>query len=198
MTTPSNTLELFSIGHSSQPSEHFLSLLQQHGIGAVADVRSSPWSRFAPQFNRELLAQSLKEAGIAYVFLGQELGGRPEEDELYDDDGHVLYGEVAKTDRFQEGIERLESGASQGRVAMMCSEEDPTHCHRRLLVTRVLRDHGVNVLHIRSDGKLEPESAYEQSTREEQQLLFGVPEEKAWRSTQSVSRKRPQPTSSGD
>jgi uncharacterized protein (DUF488 family) len=168
-------------------------LLRSHDIEVVADVRSSPWSRFARQFNREALERSLSSAGLRYVFLGNQLGGRPQGDDLYDDGGHVLYGLVAETPWFLEGVELLEEEAVRSRVAMMCSEEDPTECHRRLLVARVLSAHGVRVEHIRGSGQLQSEEEL-LAKEDPQQELFA--EGKPWRSTRSVSRGRPRATSS--
>jgi uncharacterized protein (DUF488 family) len=186
-------LRIYSIGHSSHQLEEFLGLLRGHGIEVLADVRSSPWSRFAPQFNRELLERPLRAAGVRYVFRGGELGGRPQGDEFYDDEGYVLYGAVAETSWFKAGVESLEKEARRSVLAMMCSEEDPSDCHRRLLVTRVVRERGVQVEHIRGDGRIvcEDELAAE---LEPQQELFA--QERPWRSTRSVSHRRPRATSS--
>lgn len=189
-------MTIWTVGHSKHDISHLVHLLRETGIEAVADIRSQPFSRFSPQFNRHDLKAALLGEGLSYVFLGQELGGRPPEPELYDDEGHVLYGEVAKTERFLSGIDRLLEGAGSLRVAMLCSEEDPTNCHRRLLVTRVLSTRDVEVLHIRGDGAIQLES--ELSSDQEppsQAALFGE-ESPAWRSTQSVSRSTPQKTSS--
>ena len=157
MTSP---VELWTIGHSNHAPERFVELLQQHGIEAVADVRSQPYSRFAVHFRQELLRQLLAEAEVGYVFLGRELGGRPPDPDLYDDDGNVLYGRVARSERFAEGLRRLLAGAATQRVAMMCSEEDPTRCHRRLLITQALLGRGAppTVMHIRGDGRLSSEA----------------------------------------
>lgn len=190
MTKP---LRIYSIGHSNHDFSEFLALLRAHAVETVADVRSSPWSRFASQFNREVLERSLQAAGVRYVFLGEALGGRPEGDTFYDADGHVLYGALAETPWFQAGVESLEEEARRSRLAMMCSEEDPTGCHRRLLVTRVLCERGVRVDHIRGTGRVvsEDELAGEVDLQQE---LFA--EEKPWRSSRSVSHRRPRATSS--
>lgn len=182
---------VFSVGHSNHSIERFVSLLQRHGIDVVADVRSSPQSRYAPHFGREALVAALRREGIGYVFLGAELGGRPAADEFYDEEGHVLYGAVAETEQFGDGVRRLETGAVTHRVAMMCSEEDPTDCHRRLLVARVLCERGDDVLHIRGDGRIESEDELRAlaESRDPQESLFGEVE-KPWRSTRSVSRRR--------
>ncbi|MCA1704770.1 MAG: DUF488 domain-containing protein [Actinobacteria bacterium] len=177
---------IWTIGHSSHEMPRFVKLLQDACIDVVADVRSQPFSRFNPHFNREPLRTALREPDIRYVFLGGELGGRPPESEFYDGDGHVLYGCVAETSRFRAGLERLLDGAASYRVAMMCSEEDPTNCHRRLLITRVLVDKGVLVVHLRGDGTKVAESVLT-SADPVQPPLFEE-EDPAWRSTRSVSR----------
>jgi uncharacterized protein (DUF488 family) len=148
---------VFTIGHSSHPIGLFLDLLKDHGIEAVVDTRSYPKSKFAPQYNSEALGRSLRENGIAYLFLGKELGGRPEGAHFYDTDGRVLYARVAESELFRRGLERLQERMEQFRLAILCSEEDPSVCHRRLLITRVLRERGVAVMHIRANGGLESE-----------------------------------------
>jgi uncharacterized protein (DUF488 family) len=122
-------------------------------VTAVADVRSAPVSRFAPHFNKDRLARSLAEQGIAYVFLGKELGGRPERPELFSD-GVADYEKMAKLPLFKAGIDRLLAGAESHRVAIMCAEADPLDCHRCLLVGRALAEAGVDVGHILSSGQV--------------------------------------------
>jgi len=177
---------LLSVGHSNKTIDHFVDLLRAQAVEFVIDVRSHPYSRFAPHFNRESLKETLEGAEIRYGFLGRELGGRPEGEEYYDDEGHVLYGRVAQTPLFLAGIERLERCLEQFRLAIMCSEEDPTDCHRRLLVTRVLDERGIRVVHLRGDGTLQPESALGGLVQGD---IFNGFEEKAWRSTRSASHR---------
>lgn len=186
--------ELFSIGHSSQPLESFLRLLKDFDIEIVADVRTAPYSRFNPQFNRRDFEFGLKEHGLGYVFLGRELGGRPEGEEFYDPDGHVLYGRMAEMTEFKVGLERLLDGAAKYRVAMMCSEEDPAECHRFLLITRVLYDQGIRVDHIRKDGTLQRTEHVRtfgdwSAGNVEQASLFDESVRSPWRSIRSVSRR---------
>jgi uncharacterized protein (DUF488 family) len=187
-----------SIGHSNVTFGAFVDLLNQHEVEVVADVRTSPRSRYVPQFDSEPLRASLAEAGVKYVFLGRELGGRPEGDEFYDDDDHVLYGRLAESSLFEEGLQRVLDGARKFRVAMLCSEEDPLHCHRHLLIGRVLILRGVDVNHIRGDGTLQSEGtlAMIEAGDQQQGALFDAPaEEQPWRSTRSVLRRRAQLTS---
>ena len=145
---------LFTIGHSTHPAERIVELLRQHEITALCDVRSRPYSRWNPQFNREAFKQTLADHGIAYVFLGKELGGRPDDPACYED-GRVQYGLVARTAFFAEGMRRLEEGAGKYRVALLCAEKDPADCHRALLVGREARERGWTVNHILADGRLE-------------------------------------------
>lgn len=149
---------LYSIGHSNHPIDRFLRLLEQHCIDALVDVRSMPYSRFSPHFGIHALRKVIAEAGRAYLFLGKELGGRPEGNEYYDDEGHVLYGRRAEAPEFCAGLDQLAAEAGSRRVAMMCSEENPEGCHRRLLVARALAPRGIMVEHIRGDGRLQPDA----------------------------------------
>jgi uncharacterized protein (DUF488 family) len=185
---------LYSIGHSNHSEERFLGLLQQHQIEVLADVRSQPFSRYNPQFNDSRLKASLTAAGIRYLFMGDQLGGRPGDDELLDDEGHALYHQMAQSPSFLAGIERLERGLRQYRIAIMCSEEDPAVCHRHLLVTKVLSARGTRVEHIRGDGRLDSEDQLRSG--EKQGLLFADMEQDSWKSLRSVSPKHQPPSSS--
>jgi uncharacterized protein (DUF488 family) len=185
---------LYTVGHSNHSEQKFLDLLHQHGIEVLVDVRSQPFSRYNPQYNDSNLKRAVEAAGIRYLFLGEELGGRPGGEEFLDEAGHALYHRMAESPAFLAGIERLQRGIEEHRVAIMCSEEDPAVCHRHLLVTRVLCDRGVPVLHIRGDGRLETE---EQIGRAEKQgVLFAELEDESWKSLRSVSPKRQPPSSS--
>jgi uncharacterized protein (DUF488 family) len=146
--------KLFTIGHSNHEIDRFLDLLEMHGITAVCDVRSSPYSRYNPQYNRELLQAALKQRRIAYVFLGNELGPRSDDPACYVD-GKVQYSKLATTKIFRSGIERLNAGMKTYRIAMMCAEKDPIGCHRMILICRALRLEPVEIEHILADGNLE-------------------------------------------
>jgi len=183
---------IFTIGHSNHDPDHFRRLLSEHGIEVLVDVRSWPHSRFVEWADTAVLPELIAEANVRYLFLGNELGGRPEGDRFYDAEGHVLYGKVAEQDWFEAAIRRLERGAEKYRVAIMCSEEDPSHCHRRLLVSKVLLERGMTVAHIRKSGRVEIESG---SLRLAEGTLF-EDEESLWRSSLSVSRARPPKASS--
>lgn len=145
---------VYTIGHSTHSTEKLLQLLTGHDVTAVADVRSQPYSRVNPQFNRESLRADLKTAGIAYVFLGRELGARAEARGCYID-GQVQYDLLAHTALFQEGLTRIAQGIGNHRIALMCAEKDPLKCHRAILVCRHLAARGITAQHILEDGRLE-------------------------------------------
>ncbi len=138
--------------------DDFVSLLREHKVTQVADVRSAPYSRYNPQFDRESLEQALEMHGIKYVFLGRQLGARPKDRSCYEN-GRVQYALLARTDLFREGIGRVIQGAKEHRVTLMCAEKEPLDCHRTILVAKALTEQGVAVEHILSDGRLEPQEA---------------------------------------
>jgi uncharacterized protein (DUF488 family) len=146
-----------TIGHSNHPADKFLRLLRLHGVELLADVRSHPFSRFSPHFSRKRLEQALGQASIGYLFLGDALGGRPKAAECYDAAGEVDYDRVEAQEFYRLGIERLLETLARSRVSLLCAEENPSRCHRRLLVARTLVRRGVEVSHIRGSGALERE-----------------------------------------
>ncbi|HET7445777.1 MAG TPA: DUF488 domain-containing protein [Solirubrobacterales bacterium] len=182
---------LLTIGHSNHSPARFRELLAEHGVEVLVDVRSWPHSRYVEWADRSQLPALTEEVRARYLFLGDQLGGRPDGDEYYDQQGHALYGKVAASDAFRAGIARLHRGIERFRVAIMCSEEDPEHCHRRLLVAKVLLDEGVVVTHIRGDGRVESEPGPIDLSAG---ALFDEGE-RQWRSLRSVSRGRPPRTS---
>jgi uncharacterized protein (DUF488 family) len=155
MTQPT----IYTVGHSNVSGEAFVALLRQHEISAVADVRSQPYSRYLPHFSQGPLKAALREAGIAYVFLGRELGARPDDPGCYRD-GRAVYARIAATPSFAEGLERLRRGAVRERIALLCAEKDPITCHRTILVCRHLRG-ALAIDHILADGRVESQQALE-------------------------------------
>lgn len=145
---------LYTVGHSVHPIDHFIDILRINKINAVADVRSSPYSKFTPQFNRDPFEKSLKNNGIHYVFLGSELGARRDEPECYEGN-KVVYRKVADLPSFKLGVSRLREGTEKMRVAIMCAEKDPLTCHRAVLVTHFSRDQFSDAVHILEDGSIE-------------------------------------------
>jgi uncharacterized protein (DUF488 family) len=145
---------MFTIGHSNHSIEDFVALLEQHAVDCVCDVRSAPYSRRNPQFNRETLKATLSERDITYVWLGRELGARTEDETCYIN-GRVSFDRLSQADLFLAGIDRLLEGDKRFTIAMMCAEKEPLNCHRTILVTKHLSDLDVPVIHILADGRLE-------------------------------------------
>lgn len=142
---------IYTIGHSNHEMDAFIELLRRHAIGLLVDVRSSPYSRYVPQANRESLAHALDAAQITYHWMGDRLGGKPE--------GTVAdYDELRADPSFQAGIDTLLALAVQQPTAIMCAEGSHRHCHRYKLITPVLLDRGAQVLHIQPDGSIVDES----------------------------------------
>lgn len=148
-------MECFTVGHSNYEAQHFINLLKAHGINCLVDVRSSPYSKFTPQFNKENLEAELKASRILYVYLGNKLGGRYADSNLLYPSGVVDYNKVMQQDSFCAGIDNVITNIGKGlRIALMCSEKDPLDCHRFLLVSRALSNRGVLVKHILEGGGL--------------------------------------------
>jgi uncharacterized protein (DUF488 family) len=147
-------LIIWTIGHSSHTLARFVELLQAHDIQVVVDVRSRPYSRFASQFNRQALDAALPEHDIRYVFMGKELGGKPQ-DAAYDlPDGSLDLERFTARPEFQHGLKRLLAEAARSRICLMCSEGDPLKCHRTMLLAPELVNRGIEVLHILPDGNI--------------------------------------------
>jgi uncharacterized protein (DUF488 family) len=140
-------MTIYTVGHSNLAAGAFLALLRQCGVTAIADVRSAPYSRYNPQFDREALQDSLRAAGIEYVFLGKELGARPDDAACYLR-GRVQFDRLAATALFQEGLERVRQGATKFKLSLMCAEKEPLDCHRSILVARHLAETGAEIRHI--------------------------------------------------
>lgn len=149
------THTLLTIGHSNHPADVFVRRLGKHAVTVLVDVRSAPYSRFHPQFNRAALARTLAAAGIEYVYLGNALGGRPADPALYEG-GRVRYERVARTATFRDAVGQVAERAARDRLALMCAEREPLACHRTLLVAPALEARGAAVAHILADGTLEP------------------------------------------
>src|SRR5215216_3066399 len=151
-----DAIVLYSIGHSNILVERLIALLRQHAIVALCDVRSMPYSRYNPQFNRETLADTLRSAEIAYHFMGDSLGGKPADGTLRTGDGALPdYAKIAASPIFNRDLDQLIALGVRGPTAFMCSEADFRSCHRHKLIAPALIERGVIVLHILPDGGIE-------------------------------------------
>ena len=160
-------MKIYTIGHSNHPLTQFIALLRQHDIEVLVDVRSQPYSRYVPHFNRESLARAVTQAGLAYRFMGDRLGGKPDDNHLLAADGAVDYDKLAASEPYRQGIDVLLALATGQRVAIVCSEGDHHRCHRGQLITPTLLQRGVTVLHIQPDG-----SVVDAASEPRQLLLF--------------------------
>ncbi|MFN9616839.1 MAG: DUF488 family protein [Dolichospermum sp.] len=147
-------MKIFTIGHSNHKIETFIELLHQHQVTALADVRSSPYSRRFPQFNQSALKTALKTVNIAYVPLGDNLGARPRDRNCYID-GMARYDLIAATEAFKVGLNRLIQGSEKYQISLMCAEQDPIVCHRAILICPHLKNAGLEIYHIHKNGDLE-------------------------------------------
>lgn len=146
---------IFTIGHSTHPIEHFLHLLQSHGVDCVVDVRSIAASRFNPQFNKKALQDSLEKNNIRYMHFDREFGARQSDPSILNDAGQVDFEKIRQSSSFQHGIQRLNEGAQKGyTIALMCAEAEPLDCHRFAMITPALKDSGFEVRHILKDNAL--------------------------------------------
>ena len=160
---------IYTIGHSNINPESFIEILKLFNIELVVDVRSTPYSKYVTHFNRENINKSLKENNIRYIFLGSHIGGKPTDREYYKDD-KVDYDLIAKTAHYKEGINRIMTFNDDTNIVLMCSEEDPKSCHRHNLVTQSLIKKGIEVIHIRKNGKIN--KINKPDTKDVQKTLF--------------------------
>lgn len=151
---------LYSIGYSCHTVDSFRKVLLDNNVTAVADVRSSPYSKFKPDFNKDIIKKKLNEFGIVYVFLGNNLGARIDAPECYKN-GKADYDLIAKHPTFLAGLERLKKGMENYKIALMCAEKDPITCHRAILIFRNLRNQNIKLAHILCDGTIEDHSESE-------------------------------------
>ena len=130
-------------------------MLKAGGVERLVDVRSMPWSRRFPQFGRERLAKSLAEAGIAYAWEGEALGGKPKAGGGYD--------ELAARPEFKDAIGRLIAERASTSLCLMCAEKEPLDCHRTVLVSRRLAERAVPIEHLLADGTAKPHAEIEEA-----------------------------------
>ncbi len=178
---PDHNGAIYTIGHSTHELPRFLHLLHAHGVATVVDVRSMPYSRWQPVYNRENIAKELPQLGIQYLYAGTKLGVRTPDRNCYEN-GQVVYSRLAKSDPFLRGVTVLSELCKQKRIALMCAEQEPLECHRTLLIARHLETQGIAVNHILADGRLE--------THQQAMLrllaLFKMPAEDLFRSTEEI------------
>lgn len=153
MEKPSTHIPIYTIGYGSRSMEELIELLHTHKIAYLIDVRSAPYSRYKPEFSKAPLANKMEQHGIRYVFMGDTLGGRPDDEACYVN-GQVDYEKVKATASYQRGIERLRTAFSQqNSIVLMCSEGKPEECHRCKLIGATLTNENITVMHIDENGE---------------------------------------------
>ncbi|URZ07527.1 DUF488 domain-containing protein [Clostridium felsineum] len=146
-------MDIYTIGHSTYNIDYFIELLKRNNINCIIDVRSTPYSKYGPQYNRETLKKTLNGIGIYYIFMGKEFGARRDNKELYAKEGYLDFEKTRFDQDFKDGVVRVKNGIGKGyRIAFMCTEKDPFDCHRCILVAREFKDMGLDVKNILSDG----------------------------------------------
>lgn len=177
---------IFTIGHSTHTIDQFIQLLTQYEITCVIDVRSMPYSKYNPQFNKETLAESLKQEEILYVLFDKEFGARQLKPSLLDEDGKVDFYRVRETDLFKMGVHRLHNAVNQGyRLALMCSEGNPLDCHRFSMICYQLKK-DFNVMHILPDGGMKTNEILENELVEKYKK--NLPQSDLWRKVTEEER----------
>jgi uncharacterized protein (DUF488 family) len=186
------TESLFTIGHSNHTITDFINLLKSHEISVLCDVRSNPYSKYCPQFNRESLINELKKNKIKYVFLGKELGPRSENSDHYIN-GIVQYNKLENNQKFKNAVDRIIRGIEFYRIALMCAEKDPLYCHRMILICKNIREKEVDILHILEDGSYEKNADAEmrlvKTLKVKHESLFETMDETILRAYRIQSRK---------
>lgn len=155
-----NKKTIYTIGYAAHTIESFIAALEKFTITAIADVRSQPYSKFKPEFNKENLKKTLIGYGIEYVFLGDNIGARIKAPECYKN-GQIDYELISKHPLFQEGVGRLLKGMEKFSIALMCAEKDPINCHRTILICRHLKRYQLKICHILDANTLESQSEIE-------------------------------------
>ena len=180
---------IYTIGYGSRSIEQFIEVLREHEVAYLIDVRSAPYSRYKPEFSREPLEAKLQRHRIRYVFMGDTLGGRPDDEDCYDLEGKVDYAKLKITERYLGGIQRLQSAFDQQqRVVLMCSEGKPEQCHRSKLIGESLEEQNIRVIHIDENDELQSHEKFikqltgQQATEQSGQLELGLTLENSLRS----------------
>lgn len=146
--------QIYTVGYGAKSLVDFRAILGTYSVQYLIDVRSSPYSKYRPEYSREPLKNDLGKYCVKYVFMGDQLGGRPNDDSCYDCEGKVDYSILEKKPYFITGLARIMKAEAMGyKICLMCSEEKPEDCHRSKLIGRILASKGLSIVHIVSQTK---------------------------------------------
>jgi len=182
------SVSILTIGYCNRSTKDFFAMLEREQVKFLVDVRSNPVSRFNPDFSAKALSENLYALGIRYVSMGDTLGGRPQDPSCYEN-GHVIYDRVQEKSFFKGGIQRLLSASAQGiRVCLFCSEIRPEDCHRSKMIGVSLAKHGINVVHLGSQGEHLPQAEVMARLKTTQAEMFenGLCSRKSYRSAKKA------------
>jgi uncharacterized protein (DUF488 family) len=145
--------KIYTIGYGALIIDDFIQRLKDHKIHTLVDVRSRPYSKYNPDYSKKPLIKFLNKNNIEYIFLGNLIGGQPEDKEFYDSEGHLDYTLYKKSNGYSNGIKALVRVVQDGeRISLMCAESDPERCHRSRLIAETLFRMRIDVSHILPDG----------------------------------------------
>ena len=148
-------MKVFTVGCSTNSLDDFLRLLKINEINCLVDVRSTPFSKYTSQFNKEVLKNFLNKNNISYIWMGKEFGARRDNRSLYSVHGYLDFEKVRKDPDFLLGVDRIKRGIIKGyKISLMCTEKDPIDCHRTILVAKGLEENDIEVNHVLQNGKL--------------------------------------------
>lgn len=184
---------ILTIGHGKRSIGEVIDALERYDVPFVVDVRSVPWSRFQPDFSQDALGRHLKQHGLAYLPMGEQLGGRPR-DALSDDDAERIdYRALQQRPAFRQGIERLKTAWAQGRrVALLCSESRPQECHRSKLIGTALAVEGIEAMHLdENDSLVSQQEVMARLAKGQLSLLDELPPSQATRSRRKYRSMEP-------
>lgn len=157
-------MDIYTIGHSNYPVEKLIDMLKHYNINTVVDIRGTPYSKYNVQYNKETIAQTLKETGFIYIYMAKEFAANRENKISYNNERYSDFEKVITEKEFLNGIERLKTGCGKGyNIALLGAMQDPIRCHRSILVGRSLRENGFNVKHILDDYTLASQENIEES-----------------------------------
>jgi uncharacterized protein (DUF488 family) len=173
-------LPVFTIGHSTRTIPEFVELLRAGAVRTVVDVRTVPRSRTNPQYNFDLLPDTLGSHQIGYRRIA-ELGGLRSKSELpaevnglWRNQSFHNYADYALTTEFAAGLSDLIEIASTSRTAIMCAEAVWWRCHRRIVADHLIA-RGRQVFHLMASNSIQPAQMTDGSVIRETGVLYPRP-----------------------
>ena len=160
-------IEIYTLGHSNYPFDKFIEILKKYDINCVVDIRSTPYSKYNTQYNKEFLHETLKNLGYTYIYMADEFGAKRRTRNSYNDEGYADFDKVILEEDFKKGIERLKVGCAKNyKIVLLGAMQEPIRCPRAILLGRELIKEGFNVKHIMHEGDLKTQDELEEQLLE--------------------------------